>query len=399
MSNFSNIAKSAKDFACGLYKQTPASFSGDPFNTFLFLLWDDFCDYPAAPGLPPPPTSAFSGGQCKQVLYTVDVEVKDTGGGTPSVSTLNNKYGPIQGLRIRREGITTCELVSSNFAGTAPVYSFVHNYGAGAPFEYRILNVVRQDGQPDICGNTPPKFPPPSSPPPPDGYTSPPIPLPPKGLEPIINIEFNFTPPAPPLPAPNNFLPPIVINFKNVGSEFNIPITFNFGGDVNFGNAPVGGGGGLNINFNQDDRDNINNINNVSNNTNNTTNNTNNNVDNFYTDYRKERDKTDNKPPLPTDFDTPIPPVLPGKYQQSRLAFVNVDLTVSPKNAKSQSGGGAPDIIYAGWFEFTRAGKALPRDYIHFVNNCFVAPVGADGYAFTLYNGYEGNAVAIINKE
>ena len=90
---------------------------------------------------------------------------------------------------------------------------------------------------------------------------------------------------------------------------------------------------------------------------------------------------------------------MPGQYQVDYLVAVEVTLTAVPVNIRSQEGNAAPDVLYAGWFEFMRAGKALPRENIHFRQGVFIAPTGVDGYAFTLYTGVQGTAVAITKKE
>lgn len=74
------------------------------------------------------------------------------------------------------------------------------------------------------------------------------------------------------------------------------------------------------------------------------------------------------------------------------LEYVRVELTSIPANAKTQFGAGAPNVIYAGWFEFRTVGSYYNRQPIHFLDNLFVPPPGATGYAYTLYNGFRGRA-------
>lgn len=403
MSNFSKLAEGAANFACGIYKNMPGALIPTPASELLTMVWDNLCGEPprSPANLPPPPGKPFDGGQCCDIDYKIVFRTSYPDGRPPSENTSFNIYqGTILGLQLRQfgDGAATriYTILKWKKCDGRVLEETIGQDNFPRTFSISIVNAYPAYGVPDRCGNPPPDFPP-TLPPPPGGYISPPT---------TINFNdnsqnnfiFKFSPPPPPT-SPLKAPPPIVINIASANANFNFDIDFNFDGTIKFGDGGTGGGGGGGSNFNQDDRDNINNIKNVTNNTNNTTNNTNNNVDNFYSDYKKERDKTDNKPPLPTDFDPPKPATLPGKHSQERLAFVNVDLTTIPKNAKSQSGKSAPNIIYAGWFEFTRQGKSLPRNYIHFANNCFVAPIGADGYAFTLYNGYEGIAVAITNKE
>lgn len=74
------------------------------------------------------------------------------------------------------------------------------------------------------------------------------------------------------------------------------------------------------------------------------------------------------------------------------LRFVEVIINSIPTNAASQFGGDGPNVFYCGWFEFSTEGRYFPREPIHFSSNIFVAPDGATGYAYTLYQGFAGRA-------
>lgn len=95
-----------------------------------------------------------------------------------------------------------------------------------------------------------------------------------------------------------------------------------------------------------------------------------------------------------------VPPTEPNEQDEiERLAWVTIDITGTPSNQKNQWGGGiAPDVIYVGWFEFKSKGAYFPRQPIHFTKNIFEAPLGSDGYAFTLYSGVEGFATIYTTK-
>jgi len=401
MPNFTKVATAAKSFACELYRLQPNALIPTPMSDVLRHVWDGFCGDELPPGgaLPPPPTKPFNGGQCVCANYRFTYNAFGGGLGPSSTDRFVDVHGPITGSTLESVAGGTevrlfifCRGVIGGGCSLTEIKVGSIQWGAtgSTPPNYRVVSVDPIGGAANNCGDPPPSFPPaPLAPP--NGYTSPPTPI-------VFNDNtsnnyiFNFKPPLPPV-APASFFPPVVVNYLNtsIAPKFNIPIAFNFNGAVNFG------GGGAS--FSQDDRDNINNIKNTTNNTSNTSNSTNNSVNNFYTDYKKDRARRINKEPLPTDFEPPKPPEAPGKKLVERLAYVNVDLSVIPSNAKSQSGKGAPNVVYAGWFEFLRKDKSFPRDYIHFANNCFIAPVGADGYAFTLYNGYQGTAVAVVFKE
>jgi hypothetical protein len=397
MSNFSKIADAAKDFACGIYRTVPRNII-PVISDIQQFYWDGFCgDPPRDPlNLPPPPSKPFSGGQCSCIKYRVIFTLHEIyDGQLYTRATGISLNGEVTSYRIVKTSTDwSVQFLCRGDASSPCSPSLIWISGFDRPTErlYSLEKITfdsirREDGGADNCGDPPSEYPLPP-PVPPGGYTSLPTPIV-FNDNTTHNFIFNFLPPSPP-PANSNFLPPIVINYIDPKFNFKIPLTFNFDGTVNFG------GGNS---YNQDDRDNINNIKNVTNSTNNTVNNTSNNIDNFYGNYKKDRDRIINKKPLPDDFEPPKPPEPPGKKLVERLAYVNVDLSVIPSNAKSQSGQGAPNVVYAGWFEFLRKDKSFPRDYIHFANNCFIAPVGADGYAFTLYNGYQGSAIAITFKE
>lgn len=398
MGDFNNIADAGKAFACALYKAQPNAIIPNPISDALFHVWDEFCGNGEPPGsLPPPPAPLFQGGQCP-----VRYEVKCNGvnfnsidsTGSPAGETIAFPYGPISGVKSVRTGggssfSVAHFIVAKSSTGQPQDYGIGGSSGTGAWIwkSYRfITSLKRVDNQPDNCGNSAPGYPE-TSPPPPGGFTSPPTAITFNNGD-TKNYTFNFTPPSPPA-LPAVVLPPIVINYfrPQINPEINIPLNFNFDGTVNFG-TPGGGGGG----FGQPDRDIINNINNV-NNSNNT------NITKINNDLRNTYNITNNKPRDPSTFLPPVTNKPPGKHDKTFLAAVEIQITQVPANAKMQSGNTAPRVLYAGWFEFQRAGKSLPREPIHFDGSVFLAPSGVDGYAFTLYTGYQGVATEIINKE
>lgn len=81
------------------------------------------------------------------------------------------------------------------------------------------------------------------------------------------------------------------------------------------------------------------------------------------------------------------------------IEFVRLDLTTIPSNAKQQFGSGAPNVLYAGWFEFTSEGYNFPRQPIHFKSNLYAKPPGSTGYAYTCYQGFRAKATVYTRKE
>lgn len=398
MEKFGEIAKAGKNFVCGLYNNQPNLVIPIISDIHKFW-WDDFCNPgndPEAPPLPPPPKPLFNGGQCP-VLYEVTTNgvyfTTPTDAGRPLGENKNFVYGPIVGVKTVRAGSAasgasiTHYIEAKNSAGQPTDYRFAGSGGGvgvwrGYAF---ITGIKRMDNQPDNCGNPRPDFPP-VSPAPPSGVVSPPITIV-NNDNTTTEINFNFAPiplPVPPIIA----FPKLVINIEKLGAEVNvkIPVEFNFDGTINIGTG--GGGGG----FGQPDRDEINNIKNVINNNNEK-------ITNIKNEITNITNNNNNAPPKPADYLPPRTNLPPGEHQQSYLAFVELSLTQVPVNAKTQSGKTASDVLYAGWFEWRRAGYNTPREPIHFKKNVFVAPKGVDGFAYTLYNGFVGTATAVSNKE
>lgn len=99
-------------------------------------------------------------------------------------------------------------------------------------------------------------------------------------------------------------------------------------------------------------------------------------------------------PPNTTDYNEDTKTETDPKIEDvgDKLRYVIVNVTSKPSNAKNQWGDGAPDVFYCGWFEFTADGYNFPRRPIHWLAGIFDAPEGATGYAYTLYEGFDGFA-------
>lgn len=397
-SNIDKVTGAAKNFICELYRTGEAIYIPG-FSEIQKFWWDGFCgtnSSPDAPALPPPNSPPFQGGQCVCTLYRVYFSYLSNVY-QPGTRQLGNNvcFGAIEGITIEQSQATrtfTIYLVGRGAPpqvcgqpGTKSVAKSGGLFNGEVYSDLRIDSVAVEGSGANNCGNPPIKYP--NSPsPPPGGYTSPPVSI-------TFNDNsqhtyyFNYEPPALP-PVPTNFMPPVVLNWFDfkLNPSFKIPITFDFDGTINFG------GGGGDINFDQDDRDNINNIKNI-------TNNNGDKIINLTNEINNITNNNNNKPPEPDDFDPPEEDIPPGEHDQSYLAFVQIDLTEVPKNAKTQAGNTADDILYAGWFEWRRVGYNAPREPIHFKKSVFVAPKGIDGFAYTLYNGYKGIAKAYSNKE
>jgi hypothetical protein len=375
------LADGAANFACGIYRDFPGALINPvpiPFRDVGAGFMDSLCGR-RSPGLPIPQNPGFVGGQCL-TTYTVTTQRVFTPptGGQPTISggtsTITGRLIGLQFTGLVNNGTQRrWVLVYSNAAGTvltSPVGDFNLDTAVS------ITNIVRTDGQPDNCGNRPPGFPDSSIPPDRgsgnvtinnnDG-TSINIPIVYAPITPTLNItpsfafnlgglDFNFNlggvtisnPLAPNDPINRDFLPP------GSGDVIN-----NIGGDVtNLGDSITNLG------------DTINNINDVVN-------------DIKEAPCECPEFNPDEIIPDPKTEDDP-------KEEEGdpTIESVEVTLTSVPRNARSQFGSNAPNVIYAGWFEWKRGEFCFPREPIHFKQSIFKNLVDADGFAYTVYEGF-----------
>lgn len=361
-----NLANQVANFACDLYKQYPWALTFGDTGNYSKGVWDELCGERPS-GLPAPPTLPFTGGQCVGVQYRINMEAAYAEGSPPRLKV--DRYpqffsGPIVGVRTIKKPVSSDRSSYEFFLQVGnPVQeirqtetqwgSFEASYGIPEPY-VRVVSVSRTDGQPDNCGNLPIDYP--QTPVPPAARTT--------------SVEVNVH-----------------------GNTYNVPITFkgvnNYNieldaGDISFSFDLVG----VNINSNNqviaNIEDNVLTLNeNVSNLTqvaipfiNNSVNfNSSFNFGNFQTEE-------DGGSSSPAD-----------EEQSDNIAYVTLDITRKPVNAKTQEGELAQDLVYAGWFQFAAKGYYFPREPIHFSKAIFKAPFGATDYAYTLYEGFEAKVV------
>jgi archaellum component FlaC len=267
-----DVANTARNAACSFFKAYPSVVIPNPAFDFLDATWDGLCKN-SQPGLPPPPTAPFPGGQCVCTAYTIHFTINYTIFGTAQspLSASNIFYGPLGapylGPPNAQGNITQIYIVTRDESGSGcgTTSSPKQLYGFG-PYYYNITSYTIDSitGSPDNCGSLPLKYPPPT------------------------------TPPTPTTPGGNTYnLPNVSLTFNN-GLNFSVApqITLdpNFGPTLNIGNLniSVGGGGvtvspppslsGPTININNTNL--LNNLTNNLNTTNNNVNNVNNNVNN-----------------------------------------------------------------------------------------------------------------------
>lgn len=363
-----SLANEAANKVCEIYKAYPWALTFGDWGRYKEGFWDEMCASRPS-GLPVPPKPTFTGGQCPEqygvsIRYTYDpnpyynqedgdINIVRVWGPITSFSMPisspagDSPYGPMRDL------IITCR----GGIGSPPVPSTTLTFPKITRFR-TLTSVVmnRLDGQPDNCGNPSsehPKTPVPST---------------------VLNTTINVT------SSSNSYNVPITIHYpptNNYNLEIDagdIRLTFDFGG-VTFSSNPVYNR--INKNYDQS-LDLGDEVTNLAQNFNSFTNNSNNlslswNLGNFQTTSAfGSSAKGDDK-------------------KQSNLAYVTLDLTQVPVNAKTQEGEKAQDILYAGWFQFVAEGYYYPREPVHFRKSIFRAPTGATSYSYTLYKGFQAN--------
>lgn len=374
-------ADSAANFACGLYRDFPGALINPvpiPLRDVGAGFMDSLCG--ARPqGLPLSPTPNFVGGQC-ETTYTVNyrqVRPSNTGGAPQIVNSTSTITGKISGIQKvgtdALAGGSNWDLVYVN-NGVVQSQAAARNIPSNATVF--ITGITRLDGQPDNCGNKPPGFPDSVIPPErsggnvtinkTDGTT--------------FNIPIIYAPVTPTLEISPRF------NFDLGGLQF----SFDAGG-VTINNA-------LNPSdpINRDylapgTGDTINNIgDNITNLGDNITNlgDTVNNINDVVNDIKETPCEC---PEFNPDEVVPDPKTEDDPKEEEgdpTIESVEVTLTSVPRNARSQSGSNAPDVVYAGWFEWKRGEFCFPREPIHFEQSIFKNLVSADGFAYTVYEGF-----------
>lgn len=383
-----NLAKQARSFACGLYKNytgwaTKLDLPNVPPASFVKGVWDTVCaDDPG--GLPDPPPSGatqkcwrFSGldgnGSYSEIFQCgIVAEWKEYIYGRPEY------YSPFIDGRIA-SNTTTYWGVTKASANISEVTNASYTPG------------FISEG---TCSNCLPVAPP-------DPDPDPPTPPPPSALTKNVNITNNdgtsFTVPLTWINLSANL--DINVDVGGVAFNFNVDgVHFNFNtnktGDVinpPGGSDPNGGGSSPGGDINNVFTLKLNNLLDLS--------------ADINADITITKDKIDDlKEVTENCCDEKEPPASDSytttSYGESsslvvdglaRLAYVDLRLTKIHK-IKTQFGNDAPDVHFAGWIEFRVGGLNFGRERVTFDNGIFEAPKNADGFAYTIVHG--GKAVA-----
>lgn len=346
------IAEAGRKFGCRLWRSYPDSWTrstpeGSPARQF----WNSACNPPDPPLLPDPP--GFTGGQC-DFRYNLQVDVAVY----PSTINCDRPGDPIQDIFVVAWGpisFVSLDQPAGICGGFNRVFCVCHGNGAFArepnpvvfPLAFgslgrfesiRSITVSPQSGQPDTCGDPPPTYPP-DTPPAPGSET--------------FNVTFETD-------TTNSLSFDLIWNRV----EFSLPVTFDFDqGNVtiNFDGIDVDLAPGNNWGIEPP---------------------------------RRDFEPTALPTPAPNtdNYEQEVKPVEDSGEEEIgiEIAYITLTLTTKPVNAKTQFGGNAPDVFYAGWFEFRTEGFFYVRQPIHWENSIFIPPKGATGYAYTLYTGFSG---------
>lgn len=179
------VRDSIARFACEIWRDFPdfVTEGTNPLSSFSRGFMNQACSGIQTPN--PPPTVPFTGGQCEGVNYivTVRVIIRNTIAGCPITTNTTVDVvvvGAVQGIttEVTQSNAGFSECSSGDFQPIDRVTYFVSGANSvqvatNAPVsrgtvpnplsQVDILNVVRQDGQPDTCGDPRPRY---NSPPP-----------------------------------------------------------------------------------------------------------------------------------------------------------------------------------------------------------------------------------------
>lgn len=367
----SKAVDAAANFSCSLYAAYPSSVVSNPADTAIRGLWDSLCNN-RDPGLPNPPRPSVEGGQCEGEVY---------------FWRANNdyyNYAEDEGFYVASHpGILSITVGAfTPFPGTDPVEgnweytvrsngqvvsnpgTVIYGFESGAPW----LQTKPFGTFPDDCGDGDPYYP--NSPAPPVGWD--------EGDTVINNNDgSSFTLPLVYAPITPTLDAAFTVDVGGVTMQFDLGgVTIDLGND----GSPSFPEPSTRDDFDRLD-DKLEDL-----------------IDTLPDGGDGGGDSGTNEPPRlpPPDEDpdlTPSPRTDTDAKDESdidELMWVKIQLTKPPD--KMHFGEGAPNCYFAGWFEFKAGNYCFPRQQINFIESIFLAPPGADGYAYTLTNGATGNA-------
>lgn len=339
-------------------------------------------------------TLPVQGGQCANVLYRVPFQ-RIAPDGTILASEFQNVVGPITGLSPRWQAdffgnqAYFVRILCPNDQEQGGVREFGPSSYTDNSFVSRTVlgAITRMDNQPDTCGNGP--LLPPAQPQPWPPFQLPQIDIDIGGINVPFNVTVNINPIIN-LPDFGGFHMPVNINIApNIVVPAGLPtiIYFRFPElEVNFGPS-----------FNWD----ITTITNTGG------------IQRPCPPSPDECDCVDIREIVREELDEKFPPARPffnritvassansGQVVLPPFTYrVDFQLNDIPVNAKVQSGGGAPDVYYAGWYCFGSGANQGDRNPISYERNTFYPPDGVQNFTYTLQQGYTGTVTVYWREE
>lgn len=384
-----NIVSAARNGVCGLYRAKPWALFGVPgpdtdmspqsqsFRQFMDGLCDDG---PLPPMLPP-----TLGGKCA-IPYDVTFRFSgDPDQGSPFVTTDTRRVtGPIGSVQLRTNP-TNSSLWQFYFtAGVSNsiivIGSFQKAESNAGGFSAGITGIVAVNPALDVCGGTDPGFP--VQPVGPGDY-SPPVQYRDRGTNVTVNVNIPpiVIPPGAVSVAPkfDVKIGPNRVTFDLSGGtlkiepSLEIPITIGGGSSGENPNAPVTVGPGLDGELLADRFDRI-------------------------EDLLEELEECACSDDPPGTLTVTVGTAAASQcvsVPTARNRFCAIAISQTPTNRKSQSGGSAPDVLYAGWAWFKTGDYMFERSPIDSAGKIFANPGGAEAFCYTMNAGFIGTPLIL----
>lgn len=391
-----NSASAARNTACDIYSRFPkwavgnVAIASPAWNAAQGIV-DSVCSSAPTYNPPPQPAPSFQGGQCQCAVYRVSFShTQNTG--TPQETTVigfpQRVRGAVKGFFFRTNPNGSISAYLTHFGSASGVclstpqeivlYTTLNKKDA---YSIKIDSIVREDGQPDNCGNPPPTLPPQFLEEPTAADRTPTVTVPDsKGRN--INVPI--------------YLPPDSLLDANFNLKVDVGgITFNFdagGVSFNYGNKNSGDGSPGSFSLPDvsapDIEPKIDQIDDKLDNA----------LDKLDERARRDEEK-DRKPPDDPDYEEdPKPPGDSSEDGVEGLKWLKTTLTKLPISGKTITKSDGQLVAYCGWLEWRVKGRGLPRIQLNYPLCIFPAPEGVDGYAVTFTNGAEGTVSVIKAK-
>lgn len=381
---FRNAANAAADLVCTIQEQNTRWLigAGDPLGAGSAAagLYDSLCR-PRGKPLPVPDQPA-TGGLCA-TGYTIKADLQQPNCSVLSDRNIGSTVGPVANVRREYGGklytggpngefAQTISLIWTGQDGTGGGIAFASCYGNNdCPSPDPNFRFVRNDGQPDTCGN--PVTPYPDTEPSPGGLTvNAPI-----NITPDISVNVPVTIVSPPKPPDITVkVGPVYVNFDLGGIHVSLDPTINFPTRTDprpspppnpIPRSPTSPGATCDLSEVLTK------------------------LNALLDCDRCDQQKTYKSVTFPVADSGTL--ALP-----ARCYAVSLELTERPDRIKTQFGQDGPDVIYAGWGWFGRAPYYEDRQPVDTNGKLFVwkrADIFPDTFAYTLYQGYKGRVRAL----